>query len=129
MLLSKATAYNWKKLNSDSKCKLTKRANKTQSVKRIVASSYVNDADANMLLSAVSELNDSIESIMYSLIISLFTQKRIIHKPHVREFLKRYRNVRPAEIVVPGHVWESGEDVLGFIYQSLLTNGIKPSPV
>ena len=39
--ISKATEYNWKKLNSDSKEKLTKRANKTQSKKRIIATNLV----------------------------------------------------------------------------------------
>ena len=48
--ISKATEYNWKKLKSDSKGKLTKRANKTQSKKRIIATSYLDDLKANMLL-------------------------------------------------------------------------------
>ena len=63
--ISKATAYNWKKLNSDSNNRLTKRANKTQSTKRVVANSYVDDAEANALLTAISELNEPIEYIMY----------------------------------------------------------------
>lgn len=51
--ISKATEYNWKKLNSDSSEKLTKRANKTQSKKRVVANSYLDFAPANLLLSKI----------------------------------------------------------------------------
>ena len=121
--ISKATAYNWKKLKSDSKDKLTKRANKTKSAKRIVTNSYVNDADANMLLSEILELHEPVERIMYSLVVSLLTHKRIVHKAHVREFLKKYRDMDCLDIPVPERIWESGKDVLGFIYQSLLTEG------
>ena len=121
--ISRATAYNWKKLNSDSRSKLTKRANKTQSAKRVVANSYVDDAEANALLAAVTELNEPIECIMYSLIISLFKKRGIIQKPHVQKFLNAYRDYDAIDIPVPDHVWDSNEDVLGFIYQSLLTEG------
>lgn len=121
--ISKATAYNWKKLKSDSEHKLTKRANKTKSSKRIVANSYVNNNDANILLSMVLELNKPVECIMYSLVISLLTNKGIIHKAHVRNFLNRYHDMELIDISVPEHIWNSKEDILGFIYQSLITEG------
>ena len=121
--LSKATEYNWKKLGSDSKDKLTTRANKTKSVKHVIANSYLENATANALLSAVLELVYPIESIIYSLVISLFTHKQIIHKGHIQAFLKKYQSLDFIEIPVDKIVWESQEDVLGFIYQSLLTEG------
>ena len=121
--ISKATAYNWKKLNSDSKEKLMKRANKTKSAKHIVANSYVDDSDVNALLSIVSDLPHPIECVMYSLVISLLTNRQIIHKDHVREFLRKYRYLDYIDIPVSEHIWDSKEDVLGFIYQSLLTEG------
>ena len=121
--ISKATAYNWKKLKSDSEHKLTKRANKTKSAKRIVANSYVNNDNANTLLSSVLELNKPVESIMYSLVISLLTNKGIIHKAHVRNFLNTYHDMELVDISVPEHIWDSKEDILGFIYQSLITEG------
>lgn len=121
--ISKATAYNWKKLKSTSEHKLIKRANKTKSAKRIVANSYLNNDDANMLLSIVLELNKPVECIMYSLVISLLTNKGIIHKAHVRDFLNSYHGMELIDISVPEHIWDSKEDVLGFIYQSLITEG------
>ena len=68
--ISKATEYNWKKLNSDTQQKLTKRANKTRSKKRVVATSYLDYAPANQLLQVVSTIDASIESIMYSLCVA-----------------------------------------------------------
>ena len=121
--ISKATAYNWKKLKSDSEHKLTKRANKTKSAKRIVANSYVNNDDANKLLSIVLKLNNPVEYIMYSLVISLLTNKGIIHKAHVRNFLNTYHDMELVDISVPEYIWDSKEDILGFIYQSLITEG------
>ena len=121
--ISKATAYNWKKLKSDSEHKLTKRANKTKSAKRIVANSYVNNDDANTLLSTILELDKPVECIMYSLAISLLTNKGIIHKAHVSNFLNSYHDMELIDISVPEHIWDSEEDVLGFIYQSLITEG------
>lgn len=121
--LSKATEYNWRKLGCDSKEKLTKRANKTKSAKQVIANSYLESAAANALLSVVSELAYPIESIIYSLVISLFTHKQIIHKVHVQTFLMKYLSLDFIEIPVDKKVWESQEDVLGFIYQSLLTEG------
>lgn len=121
--ISKATAYNWKKLNSDSESKLTKRANKTRSARRIVANSYLNNTHANTLLSILLDLNKPIESMMYSLVVSLLTKKGIIHQEHVRHFLSRYRNMEMIDIPVPEHIWDTEDDVLGFIYQSLITEG------
>lgn len=121
--LSKATEYNWKKLKSNPKDKLTKRANKTQSNKYVIANSYLNDTKVNGLLDVVSGLDCSLECIMYSLVISLLTNKNIIHKQYVLEFLKHYQNLTYINIPVDESIWNTQEDVLGFIYQSLLTEG------
>lgn len=123
LTISKATAYNWKKLNSDSEEKLTKRANKTKSAKHVKACSYVDDDKANQLLDIVSDLSCPVESVMYSLVISLFTDRQLIQKVHVQEFLNKYQDLDFVDIPVPEGVWDAHEDVLGFIYQSLITEG------
>ncbi len=123
LTISKATAYNWKKLSSDAKEKLTKRANKTRSLKHVKAVNYVDDEKANELLDIISKMPCSIESIMYSLIISLFTHRRLIHQPHVKKFLNKYQGLDYIEIPVPDGLWDSKEDILGFIYQSWITEG------
>lgn len=121
--ISKATEYNWKKLNSNSEEKLTKRANKTLSAKRVVASSYLNDSRADALLSIVSSLDKPIESIMYSLVVSFLEYARISEKQHVKSFLLKYSDWGNLVINVPEGTWEIDEDLLGFIYQSLITEG------
>ncbi len=121
--ISKTTAYNWKRLDSNPDEKLTKRANKTQSARHVVASSYVDNADAARLLATVNALQEPTERIMYSLAVAMLRAKQIADKPHVEKFLEAYRHTGYTEIDVPEQVWASGEDILGFVYQSLLTEG------
>ena len=91
--ISKATEYNWKKLNSDSKEKLTKRANKTRSTKRITATSYLDDYKANELLQRVRVIESTIANIMYTLVYSAFSQKGLLQKKHVQAFLQQYNDM------------------------------------
>lgn len=123
--ISKATEYNWKKLNSDSQYKLTKRANKTQSTKRIIATSYLDDSRANALLQNVLAIESTIDNIMYTLICSAFSQKRMQNKKHVQNFLLKYSHLECLDFEIPNGTWNSDNDILGFIYQSLITEGEK----
>ena len=121
--ISKATEYNWKKLNSDSKEKLTKRANKTQSKKRIIATNYLDDSKANTLLKNVLEVDSSLENIMYTLAYSALSKNGLLQKRHVQVFLQKYSHLEQVSIDIPEDTWNSENDVLGFIYQSLITEG------
>lgn len=121
--ISKATEYNWKKLNSDSKEKLTKRANKTQSKKRIIATNYLDDSKANILLKNVLEVDSSVENIMYTLAYSALSKKELLQKQHVQVFLQKHSHLEQVSIDIPEDIWDSEDDVLGFIYQSLITEG------
>lgn len=121
--ISKATEYNWKKLNCDSTEKLTKRANKTQSKKRVVANSYLDFAPANLLLSKIMKSDASIESIMYSLCISMLEFHNILGKDNVVKFISQFNHCGTISIDIPEGTWLGNNDVLGFIYQSLITEG------
>ena len=121
--ISKATEYNWKKLNSDSKEKLTKRANKTQSKKRIIATNYLDDSKANTLLKNILEIDSSVDNIMYTLVCSALSQKGLLQKQHVQDFLQKYSHLEYVSIDIPTDTWDSDNDILGFIYQSLITEG------
>ena len=123
--ISKATEYNWRKLNADSTEKLTTRANKTQSRKRITATSYLDDPDANLLLQRVLCVESEIDEIMYTLVYSAFSQKGLLQKKNVQDFLQKYTNIECLNIDVPKGIWDSNKDILGFIYQSLITEGEK----
>lgn len=121
--ISKATEYNWKKLNSDHEEKLTKRANKTKSTKRITATNYLDDSKANALLDTVLTVESSIDNIMYTLICSALSSKGLLQKRHVQNFLLRYKHLENLSFSIPQNIWETENDVLGFIYQSLITEG------
>lgn len=121
--ISKATEYNWKKLNSDSSQKLTRRANKTQSVKKIIATNYLDFAPANQLLGELLSIGQQVDNIMYSLCISALKFHHIDSNRNVVEFMSRFNNYEFIELEVPKAVWAENNDVLGFIYQSLITEG------
>lgn len=123
LLISKATEYNWKKLNGNLDTKLTKRANKTLSSKRIVASNYLNYEPANFLLKGLLQMSASVEDIMYSLCLSYLRTTQIIDKSNVKAFISKFNGYNNLAIVVPESVWNTKEDILGFIYQSLITEG------
>jgi len=121
--ISKATEYNWKKLNSVSDGKLTKRANKTKSKRRITATNYLNDINADTLLRNVLNVNSSVEDIMYTLACSALSHKGLMQRKYVQTFLHNYSHLECLPIDIPKNTWESDNDVLGFIYQSLMTEG------
>ncbi len=125
--ISKATEYNWKKLNSNIENKLTKRANKTLSVKKIVASNYIEYTPASKLLQLLPIMSFSTEDIMYSLCIAYLKHNEILQKENVKKFISPFSNYRHAEFELPYGIWDSKEDVLGYIYQSLLSEGERNS--
>lgn len=121
--VSKATEYNWKKLNSDSQNKLTMRANKTLSKKRVVATNYLDYAPANNLLQIISNTDAPIENIMYSLCVSYLNYCGILSKRNVEKFISQYSNCHLIDFDVPEGIWQEKKDVIGFIYQSIVTEG------
>lgn len=125
--ISKATEYNWKRLDCDLQEKLTRRANKTQSMKRVVASNYLNYAPANRLLDCLLATNQKIEDVMYSLCLSCLRDFGIAEKENVKTYFSAVPKYRYIDMELPTGIWDSGEDVLGFIYQSLITEGERNS--
>lgn len=103
--------------------KFTKRANKTKSKKRIVATKYLNDNKANILLKNILQVDSSVENIMYTLVCSALLENELLHKQHVQLFLQKYSHLKQVSIDIPEGVWDSEDDVLGFVYQSLITEG------
>lgn len=95
--VSKATEYNWRKLNNDSQNKLTMRANKTQSKKRVVATNYLDYAPANNLLQIISNTDAPIENIMYSLCVSYLNYCGILSKRNVENL---YRNTATVILLI-----------------------------
>ncbi len=122
-VISKATEYNWAKLNSDTDEKLTKRANKTRSTRHVVATNYLDYTPAHLLLDNILSLHYDIEDVMYTLCIAYLRHANILEKQHVIDFLSTQPCHKIVNIDIPTATWEGGCDVLGFIYQSLITEG------
>lgn len=121
--ISKATEQNWIRLGSDHNSKLTKRANKTRSSKRIVATDYLNNDHALSLLNEILSVDAPIDDIMYTLSVSFLQWAKIHERSHVKFFLSRYSHLHLLDLQVPEQMWSTTQDVLGFIYQSLITEG------
>ena len=121
--ISKTTKHNWEKLKSDSNGKLTKRANKTLSKKRIVATGYLDFAPANQLLSDIANTSHSVGDIMYTLCLSYLRHANLLERDNVKTFISTFANHKVVNIEIPVGIWESPNDVLGFVYQSLITEG------
>lgn len=121
--ISKTTKHNWEKLKSDSNGKLTKRANKTLSKKRIVATGYLDFAPANQLLSDIASTGHSVGDIMYTLCLSYLRHANLLERDNVKTFISTFASHKVVNIEIPVGIWESPNDVLGFVYQSLITEG------
>lgn len=121
--ISKATKYNWNKLKSNTAGKLKARANKTLSTKRVIATSFLDFEPANLLLENLIGLDVSLGDIMYSLCVSLLKYYGIYSKKNVAEFISQYQYHVLVDIDLPDGIWVGNNDVLGFVYQSLMTEG------
>lgn len=121
--ISKATASNWDRLNTGVRGRLTHGANKSLSVRRVIPSSYLNAQAAALLLDLVDTLSGSVTAIMRQLCEGQLRYHGLWGKPHVQQVVSGFPKADPIEINLPTEIWESGEDVLGFVYQALLTEG------
>lgn len=122
MQISKATASNWQRLNTDSTERLTKRANKTRSAKKVVATRYLNCDAANRLLNLVADLEAPVEDIIFTLCADCLQQAGIAQRANVGRFLSQ-QPYRKLPIILPPGIWQTHDDLLGFVYQSLITEG------
>ena len=122
--ISKATAQNWHRLHTDGEGRLTARANKTRSTRRVVASGYVSSDKAQRLLAAVSHIGEPLPDVMFSLCCLQLQHYGLLHLTHVEESLKSFaEKYKLLAFAVDDDMWEDDDDLLGFVYQSLLTEG------
>lgn len=126
--VSCATIRNWQKLGVAKENKLQQRANKTLSTKKFIPIERCSSKEAGFfierLVSLVEKKCWKIEDVLYTLIINLFEKNNITTKKSYHEFIKNYRCPLIAELLeidIPKNEY----DILGTIYQSLLTEGIK----
>ena len=128
-LISNATEKNWQRLNSDSAEKLKSRANKRLSEKEIFPEEYLLDKTNKLLLTNIKKIVDELElskeEVIYSFSVNLLKKNGIYSKKHVKKALKEYSSIKVNAKLIDMELPKSEKDILGFIYQMLLTEGEK----
>lgn len=127
--ISDATVRNWDRLNTDSANRLTARANKRRSKKRILPLEYMNNKDSVVFIHTMLDYIDarqlSIFSVIFSLGINLLKKSSLYGKRHVMNTLDEYSDISIEKeltyINMPGDEF----DILGLVYQSYLQEGMK----
>ncbi len=126
--ISGATAKNWAKLNTVPDGRLTSRANKRCSSRRIEPLEYMADAGNLPIVRAivrhVVENHVSLASAMFSLSLNLLRREGLEKREHVRSVLEAHP-CRVDDFLANAELPEGEFDSLGLLYQSLLTEGDK----
>lgn len=126
--ISKATRRNWNRLNTDESSRLTKRANKRLSSKKIVPLEYFVNKDNQKIVSDIlTFLNNSqysIIDILCSTAENLFEKAGILHNNNVENVLTEYSYTR-IDNILKLKMPTDEIDLLGIIYQSSMLEGKK----
>lgn len=127
--ISNATIRNWGKLHTQSTGRLTTRANKRKSKKRILPAEYISDKDnvafIQTTLDYIDENSTDIMSAIFSLGINLLKKKNLYEKPHVTSVLDEYTDIEIIDDLSSTDLPTNEFDILGLIYQSYLQEGKK----
>lgn len=128
-LISNATMRNWIRLNYSANSKLNSRANKKLSKKEIVPTEYfsnINNVEiVENILNCIRGLNCGVFDALYSLSINLLAKRNLIDKPHVQKTLSEYKKHRLRNELLSISLPDDEKDILGIIYQCLLSEGEK----
>lgn len=121
--ISNATKSNWQRLHTSTEGRLSKRANKTLSAKKVIAASYAQTDNASNLFKIVSQVDAPLEDIIYTLGLRRLEAAGILYKSTVQKTLIPYQSYLNLNINVPDEIWATDDDLLGFVLQSLLSEG------
>jgi len=134
-IISKSTQRNWERFNvPHSDGRLTKRANKTGSKKKILPLEYFSDINnlpiIEVLLEEIRVSGADIFDAMYSLILNCFNCAGIANgtssdKKNVREFISEYSCYTPISNLLSFKLPATETDLLGLVYQSTYVEGDK----
>ena len=122
-LISEATKRNWDKLHSNDKGKLTRRANKSQSQKMLVPDGYVSAGSLRRFVESLMEKDYPLNDLIFTL-CALKIEQNKANKINQERFIKEYGHYQRLEIEVPRQIAKNRQDDwIGYIYQSLVTEG------
>lgn len=127
--VSQATLRNWKKLRVQPSERLTARANKRRSQKRVLPLEYFrnkkNAAFVRRILDFLDDAKTPIGAALLSLGVNLLKRARLDDKPHVANVLKEYSHLPLLPPLVAADVPRDEFDILGLLYQASLQEGAK----
>ena len=127
--VSSATARNWERLGIDGKGKLTKRANKIKSKKRIIPYEYISKKSNTTLLETIVEViisnNYSCMDCIFTLCVCQLKAYGIYMNRNVQQVLSEYASNSIIEELNQYSLPTDEFDFIGAIYQSLLFEGNK----
>lgn len=129
--ISAATARNWARLqtNASAEARLVSRANKQCSAKRIEPTEYLTHPENLACVRALVDYADrqklGIPEVLLSLGLNLLTRAGLQAKPHVAEVLREYQGITVDEYLATVPLPTDEVDLLGLVYQCLLSEGHK----
>lgn len=126
--ISQETIANWQRLQTDPDGRLLHGANKTKSEKHIIPVEYFSNGENIVLLEKILHIcrEKKLEKrdILHTFASLLLEKENILHKEHVQKVLSAYGgNYLP--FFTLSMLPEGEKDILGFLYQMLLSEGEK----
>ncbi len=121
--ISKATQRNWDKLKSDGSDRLRHRANKSRSQKIVTPEGYVMAGSLPRFVEELRNTTYPIDDLLYTL-CALYIEHNKVHEDNKRRFFEEYTKYQRLGLSVPRQILKNRQDDwIGFIYQSLTTEG------
>lgn len=135
LVISEATKRNWKRLNvteDEMAKKLSHRANKLKSLKKIIPREYFKDKKNIKKIIPILELKIEIEPLIFNLGINLlyknglvsFNPEIVSENEHIMAHLKNFGNYELNDYLI-NYDLPPENDILGIVYQSLMSEGNK----
>ena len=134
-LISTATKRNWNKLNTlNIEDKLTSRANKKRSRKRLLPLEYFTNTEnvekVKRFVDEILEQAFKVEDVLYSLALNLLekrglTVNGVSRKKNIEALINEYKHYQKIDCVYKYPIPLDEVDLLGLIYQSLQIEGDK----
>ena len=123
ILISEATKRNWDKLKEDGNDRLTRRANKSRSQKIIIPEGYVSAGSLPRFVEELETQHYQIKDLIFSL-CTLYLEHNKVNENNKKRFFEEYPHFQRLPIEVPRQIIKNRQDDwLGFVYQSLTTEG------
>ena len=123
ILISEATKRNWDKLKADGNDRLMRRANKSRSQRIIIPEGYVSAGSLPRFVEELRAQQYPIKDLIFSL-CALYLEHNKVNESNKKRFFEEYPHFRRLSIEVPRQIIKNRQDDwIGFVYQSLTTEG------